>query len=154
MAEINQTLIDKLCWLVAQQYRAETAYHRSLYKVNYYKKIQRKLKAGEQAKPWSLSTIADKIEAERLASLSVQQDMVAIKQRLIVPIARAREDVHANIYTDYNGRTGEIWVYNKEHPFNRTHELDSAQILRRADEYEANEALAQALNEEDNAADV
>lgn len=148
MTEINQTLIDKLCWLVAQQYRAETAYHRSLYKVNYYKKIQRKLKAGEQAKPWSSSTIADKIEAERLASLSAQQDMVATKQRLIVPIGAARDAVHANVYTGANGRTDMIYVYNREPPYNKTHELDSVQILRRADEYEANEVLARALSEE------
>lgn len=142
----------KLCWLIAQQWKAELAYTRAQYRVSYYRKLKAKLENSKKtSEKWNDNLeLVKKIESERLNTLKKQKNLLETKKRLRGPMAVAKGKLLARVEND-SAKIIAISV-----PIDRTVSLrdqrwtrfDADQIAEMADQHEAETILNRALKED------
>jgi hypothetical protein len=136
--------LQKICWLIAQQWKAELAYSRAQYRVSYY----RKLKAKKTSKRWSQLELTKKIEAARLDALKKQEVLLDTKNRLIWPILDAKHKLGGAELVTEDGKVVGVCVPTKV-PRAKWLFHDADEIADMADQYEAQQALNKILARKD-----
>lgn len=148
--ESDQPTLLKLCWLVAQQWKAELAYSRAQYRVSYYRKLKAKLETSKKtSERWSdHSELAKKIESTRLIALKKQENLLHTKKRLRSPIAIAIKKLNARLVFK-EGKVFAVQVpANAEIPKDYKN-VAANQISEMADQHEAQTALNRVLTKND-----
>jgi hypothetical protein len=134
----DQTTLYKLCWLIAQVWKAELAYNRAQYRVSYYRKLKAKLEKSKKAsEKWNDHIdLVKKIESERLNALKKQEQLLKTKKRFQGPISVARNKLNAKLQYD-DGKIVSMWT---DDDFYKADEM-----AEMADQHEADKALTKIL---------
>lgn len=152
--ESDRPTLLKLCWLIAEQWKAELAYSRAQYKVSYYRKLKAKLENSKKThEKWNDHLeLAKRIETERLTSLKKQKNLMDTKKRLRGPMAAARKKLEARFdYAAANKINGLSvpTVLDPAKGFHKYKQFTVDEIAEMADQYEAETILNRALSKED-----
>jgi hypothetical protein len=149
--ETNQPVLLKLCWLIAQQWKAELAYSRAQWRVAYYRKLKAKLeKSKKTSERWSDHLeLTKKIESERLNALRKQENVLDTKKRTRKPITAAKNKLGGAAFSTNDGKIVGISVPIKTPHGAKWQFYDADEITDMADQYEAETVLNKALAKED-----
>src|ERR1700675_1831647 len=110
--ESDQPTLLRLCWLIAQQWKAELAYTRAQYRVSYYRKLKAKLENSKKTnEKWNDHLeLAKKIESTRLTALAKQKNLLDTKKRLRGPIKASMNKLYAKLITENAKIVGLVMV--------------------------------------------
>ncbi len=144
--ESDLPTLQKLCWLISKQWKAELAYNRAQYRVSYYRKLKAKLNTSKKSnEKWNDHIeLVKKIESTRLISLKRQKELVDVKKRLRDPIYTAVRKLKVALMMKDGKVNGITWFPTKPK------EINATQIAEMADQYEAEKALTKALTSKGN----
>jgi hypothetical protein len=143
--ETDLPTLQKLCWFIAEQWKAELAYSRAQYRVSYYRKLKAKLEASKKtSEKWNDHIeLAKKIESVRLTSLKKQEQLMNTKKRFRSSINLACKKLKATqVFKD--GKVVGIRIAKELKPYFQ--EVNADQVAEYADQYEANRALTNVLS--------
>jgi hypothetical protein len=134
----DQTTLRKLCWLIAQVWKAELAYNRAQYRVSYYRKLKAKLEKSKKAsEKWNDHIdLVKKIESERLNAIKKQGHLLETKKRFQGPISAAKIKLDA-FFAYKDGKVVGFVI--------GPHFYKGDEITEMADQYEADKALTKIL---------
>lgn len=143
--ESDTPTLQKLCWLVNEQWKAELAYSRAQYRVSYYRKLKAKLETSKKTnEKWNDHLeLAKKIESTRLIALKKQKDLMELKKRLRGPIVAATKKLKALLLQ----KDGHVYAISF---IKDGKQINPTQVAEMADQHEAEKALTKVLTSKGN----
>jgi hypothetical protein len=122
---------------LVEEWDAEEAYDRAQWNVSYYRKTKGNDKARQK-----------KIEQARLKALEAQEKLVAAKMHLINDTDDLRQQLFISFLYHKDGNINGIWMPNRANRVADGIYLYKEEIRIKVDEYEADKALTEALEDD------
>jgi len=143
--ELDTSTLQKLCWLINEQWKAELAYSRTQYRVAYYRKLKAKLESSKKtSEKWNDHLeLAKKIESTRLNALKKQKDLMELKKRLRSPIVAATKKLKVLLLQ----KDGHVYAISF---IKDGRQINPTQVAEMADQYEAEKTLTKVLTSKGN----
>ncbi len=147
--ESKRPTLLKVCWLINNQLKAETAYQKALWNTSYYRKLKTKLENSSNTnEKWNDHTeLSKKIEYCRIAALKKQEQLLKLNKHQQPRISAALKSINGILKRCDSRVTGLTIVQKSSSSYNdltyTNYNVD--QIAEMADQYEADKALNKVL---------